>query len=282
MTGRPYGWLARPRSCRSRSMSYPRPPPRLVVEGASAIGCPPDFLAVPMLAIAGGTIGRSVSLRLKDGYFASTTIFAACVGPPSDGKTPALKAVAAAVRKIDEVLESDHAHEMERWKEAADKPGPDEKPKPPLPPRPRRIDLDDITMEAVPLILADNARGLVMIRDELTALILGLNQFKNGKGNDRSVVLKIWSGDGIKKDRVGHQNNVPVRCPHPALSIVGGMPPDLLGELLDSKGRADRSLIGFCSPIPTRFPWPRGWTEASPKRPPLNGGRSWPGSGTGP
>ena len=34
------------------------------------------------------------------------------------------------------------------------------------PPRPRRIDVDDITMESIPLILADNPRGLIMVRDE--------------------------------------------------------------------------------------------------------------------
>lgn len=231
----------------------------LVKEGASAIGCPPDFLGVPILAVVGGTIGRSVSLMLKDGYFASSTIFAACVGPPSDGKTPALKAVAVAVRKIDETLEAEYNLAMERWKAESEKKNPNgEKIKPPPKPKPRRIDLDDITMEALPLVLADNPRGLVMIRDELTAFVLGMNQFKGGKGNDRFNALKIWSGDAIKKDRVLHENNVPIRCSHPSLSIVGGLPPDLLRELLDPRGRSDgfldRFLLAFPDPLPVA-PW---------------------------
>jgi len=96
----------------------PPPAARLVIEGTEAIGCPPDFLALPVLAVAGGTIGRSVSLFLKHNYFANATIFACCVGPPSDGKTPALKAVAGAVRRIDEILEAEHAQAMDRWQEA--------------------------------------------------------------------------------------------------------------------------------------------------------------------
>ena len=104
----------------------PDPAARLVIEGADAIGCPRDFLGVPMLAVAAGTIGRSVSLLMKDGYFASATVFAGCIGPPSDGKTPALKAVAGAVRAIDDKLAAEHAQAMEQWKRSR-KLGPDGK-----------------------------------------------------------------------------------------------------------------------------------------------------------
>jgi hypothetical protein len=239
----------------------PEPAARLVTEGAESIGCPPDFLGVSVLVVAAGTIGRSASLLLKDGYFAPTTVYAGCIGPPSDGKTPALKAATAAVRKIDGALEAEYGQALERWQEEAAKLGANgKKQKPPPPPKPRRIDVDDITMEALPILLADNPRGLVMIRDELTALVLGMNQFKGGKGNDRSNVLKIWSGDAIKKDRVNHENNAPIRCPHPCLSIVGGLPPDMLGELLDPKGRADGFLDRFLLtyPDPRRLP---PWSE---------------------
>ena len=91
---------------------------RLATEGAAAIGCPPDFLGVPMLAVAAGTIGRSVHLMLKSGYFVGPTLYVACIGPPSDGKTPALKAAADAVRAIDDALAAEHAQAIERWKQA--------------------------------------------------------------------------------------------------------------------------------------------------------------------
>jgi hypothetical protein len=227
----------------------------LVVEGAEAIGCPQDFLAVPALAMAAGAIGRSASLLLKDGYFARGNVYAACVGPPSGGKTPALKIAAIAVRKIDEDLEAEYAQALVRWEEESARLGSDgKKQKPPPPPRPRRIDIDDATMETIPILLADNPRGLIMVRDELTAFMLGMNQFKGGKGNDRPIALKIWSGDAIKKDRVNHEANVPIRCPHPCLTIVGGLPPDMLGSLIDPMGRVDgfldRFLLSYPEPLP--------------------------------
>jgi hypothetical protein len=231
---------------------FPEPAARLALEGANAIGCPPDFFGVPMIALAGGTIGRSASLLLKDGYFVNGTTYAGSIGPPSDGKTPALKAVAAAVRDIDDELATQHAQAIEQWKQLTA--GMPKSTKLPPLPKPRRIDIDDATMEVLPIILADNPRGLIMIRDELTAFVLGMNQFKGGKGNDRSNAIKIWSGDRIVKDRVNHENNVPIRCPHPTLSIVGGLTPDMLGELIDPRGRADGFIDRFLLAYPDSLP----------------------------
>jgi hypothetical protein len=238
---------------------FPDPVARLVRDGAKAIGCVPDFLAMAALAVAAGVIGRSVSLRLKDNYFARSSIFAASVGPPSDGKSPAQKAVAAAVRRIDEELEAEYARAIQEWSDRCK-----ELPKKdaPPPPKPRRIDVDDITMEAIPPILADNPRGVAMIRDELAALLKGLNQYKSGgKGSDRPMLLKLWSGDAIKKDRVNHQNYAPIRCAHPCISILGGMTPDSLDDFVDPKGRVDGFLERFLLVFPDPGPVPP-WTDA--------------------
>jgi hypothetical protein len=227
---------------------------QLAIGGAQAIGCAPDFLGMFMLAVAAGTIGRSVSLLLKPSYFVGPTLYVGCVGPPSDGKTPSLKAAAAAVRAIDDKLAEEHADAMAKWR--ADQVGPDGKPikNPPPPPKPQRIDIDDFTLEVLPMILEDNPRGLIAIRDELSAFMLGMNQYKQGRGNDRSNAIKIWSGDRIVKDRVQHENRVPIRCVHPQLTIVGGLTPDMLGELLDPRDRADgfidRFLLVYPDPLP--------------------------------
>jgi hypothetical protein len=158
----------------------PEPAARLVTEGAEAIGCPRDFLELPILAVAGGTIGRSASLMLEPGYFAGATMFVGTVGPPSEGKTPAWKAVADPVRAMDDELAAEHARAMERWKH--ENAGAPRGTKPPPPPKPRRIDVDDATMEVLPAILADDPRGLIMIRDGPSAFIPGMNPFKEGRG----------------------------------------------------------------------------------------------------
>ena len=58
-----------------------------------------DYLALPMLAIAGGAIGASKALAIKRGYVQRALLYAAVVGPPGDGKTPALSQVAGPVHE---------------------------------------------------------------------------------------------------------------------------------------------------------------------------------------
>ena len=241
---------------------------RLVREGAAAIGCPVDFLSLSVLAVAGGVVGRSVNLRLKDGYDAGPTVFACLVGPPSDGKSPAIRKASAPVMRIEARLAAEHAEGMDRWRESSEQEAPQEgkkKAKPPPPPKPRRIVVDDVTMEAMPGILAANPRGLIRINDELSALVSGMNQYKGGKGNDRSILLAFWSGEAVTKDRVGQGNQVTIRCPHPSLAILGGMTPDMLGSLIDPKARSDGFVERFLFAFPDPLPVPRWTSRGVPK-----------------
>jgi len=237
---------------------FPEPAARLVREGSESIGCPPDYLGLAILAIAGGVIGRSVSLLLKRGYFAASAIWGAIVAPPSRGKTPALKIVATAVRRIGDILASQYAQSIEKWE--SERVEVKDKSKPPPKPKPQRIDVEDITMESLVIVLSENSRGLVMVRDELSAFVTGMDQYKGGKGNDKSMALKLWSGDAITRDRVLNEGGCPIRCPHPCLSIIGGMTPDMLGSLLDAKGRKDGFIDRFlvCYPDPNPV---ASWTE---------------------
>ena len=240
----------------------PEPAAQLVVEGAKAIGCQPDFLGVPVLAVAAGAIGRSVSLLMKAGYFAGATLFAACIGPPSDGKTPALKPSPPRC-----------GGSTRPWKRSTPRPsnagrkrrtGPARtgrsrsrrRPQAPADRRRRHHDGDPPGHPG-----RQPARPRHGPRRADRAPLQGLNQYKSGgKGNDRANRLKIWSGDAIKKDRVGNEDNVPIRCPHPSLSILGGLTPGMLGELLDPKGRADGFIDRFLLAYPEVLPIPP-WSE---------------------
>ncbi|MEO6807608.1 MAG: DUF3987 domain-containing protein [Isosphaeraceae bacterium] len=228
----------------------------MVKEVAESIGCPVDFPAVAALAIASGVIGRSVALLLKPGYFANTVIWAAQIGPPSDGKSPANTAMLEPVRRIDEMLATEHAQNIARWEDESA-----QNPKVKIPrPRPRRIDVDDATSEALDLIEADNPRGLIQVQDEVASFVLSMNQYRGGKGTDRQRSLKKWSGVSGKKDRVGRDGGEPIRNPHPNMTVFGGIQPDMIGELVDSRGRRDGFLDRFVLTYPDQLPVP-DWSE---------------------
>jgi Protein of unknown function (DUF3987) len=67
----------------------PAPMRQLVQEGAAALPCPPDFIAVPMLSAAGAAIGNSRALEIKPGWIEGPRIYSAIVADPGSKKSPA-------------------------------------------------------------------------------------------------------------------------------------------------------------------------------------------------
>jgi hypothetical protein len=270
---------------------YPESAARMVRHVAGAIGCPRDFPGLAVLAVAGAAIGRSVSLRLKDNYFASASVYAACVGLPGDGKSPAVNMVVSPMLKIDEghfakyqkerdayeAAETDYESAVKASRRARPKNdrvivGYDEDKEPtyadpesdedesgdatppvkPTPPTLRRNVVGDITMESMDAIMEQNSRGLLQVLDEASTLTTSMNQYRGGKGSDRQWYMSAWSGQPRIVDRKGNAGNVPIRVPHPFLGIIGGMVPDMIGSFCDEKGRHD----GFIDRILFTYPDP--------------------------
>lgn len=122
----------------------------------------------------------------------------------------------------------------------------------PLPEKPRRPTLkrtwvDDCTVEALALRLSENPRGLALIRDELSGFMLGLNQYKGGRGPDQAFFLSAWSGMPYQVDRKSDPD--PTILHNPFLSIVGGIQPGILPRILHrdhlESGFAARFLFAY-------------------------------------
>ena len=64
---------------------------RFVEEAAASIGCPPEFIGVPMLTTLGAAIGNSRVLRLKKGYTQGAVLYTAIVAEPGAKKSPAAR-----------------------------------------------------------------------------------------------------------------------------------------------------------------------------------------------
>ena len=65
---------------------------------------------------------------------------------------------------------------------------------PSSPPMLPQLYTTDATLEALIQLLHHHPRGLLLVRDELTAWVLGMNMFRAGKGNDRQHWLSLWNG----------------------------------------------------------------------------------------
>jgi hypothetical protein len=262
---------------------FPVPIARFSREAAQAVGVPLDFVGLPILALAGGAIGASRALEIKAQWIQRPLLYVGVVGSPGDGKTPALDLVAKPIYKAQQRLKVEYDAAMEHYekdheefnrakkdaKNNQDATVPAEPEKPTL----HRIMVNDATVESLAPILSKNSRGVVMIRDELAAWVTSANQYKGGRGSDRQFWLSNWAGVPATIDRAKHQAG-PIIIPHPFVSVVGGVQPDLLATLRDEKGRADgfldRILFGFPDGRPApEWTWeelPEGtlspWNEA--------------------
>ena len=226
---------------------------RLVAEAASAIGCDPSFPAVDVFAASAGAIGRSRGLNLGSNQFARASLFVAAVGAPGDGKSPAFGYATEPIRRLDNEFMEAFREAKARYREALKASKKGEGPSPPEP-VPVRLGVDDTTVEALFRILAANRRGLLMMRDELSALLKGLGQYKGGGGSDRPNLLKIWSGQPFSIDRVLNEFGEPIHIPFPMLSIVGNMTPSSLPLMVlreRDDGLLDRWLFAFPDRLPT-------------------------------
>ncbi len=114
-----------------------------------------------------------------------------------------------------------------------------------------RLVTSDPTTEALGPILAKNPRGLIVAPDEMTKWVMSMDQYRNGKGGDRPFYLSAWNGEPVHIDRAKHMAE-PIIVPHPFLTVVGGMTPDMLSTLPEGQGRDDGFIARLLFAYPGR------------------------------
>ena len=128
--------------------------------------------------------------------------------------------------------------------------GATERPKKPEEPAMAQVFTTDGTLEALSVLLHQNRRGLAFVRDELTGWARAMNQYRSGRGADRQAWLSFWSGAEHLVNREGLKEALLLLDPF--LCVAGCLPPDVLDELADERGREDGRgpAVDLYAPIP--------------------------------
>ena len=236
---------------------------KLVSEAAKAIGCPLEFVAVPMLAVLASAIGNSRVIKLKEGWEEGAVIYAAVIADPGEKKTPAMKiALEPANKEQARLRESylkqadEHKADLRQWEVDKKVNGRNDLPAPPPPEEPimERTLVEDTTVEALAVVLEGTPRGVLVMRDELAGWVRSMDQYKSGgKGADRQFWLSGWSNSHVIVDRKGRGE--PLFLPRPFVGVVGAIQPGVLPELGAGRedGMMDRFL--FAHPLPVPSAW---------------------------
>lgn len=249
----------------------PEPLSGLIREGSASIGCDASFLVLPLLSLLGALIGNTRRLVVKENnWVVPPIIWTAIIGESGSQKSPAINLITKPIKDYQhDIIQKFKAEyqqftnelekyekELNKWKKEAKENIPLEKPHPP---RLRRVLVSDTTIEALIPILRDNARGVLVINDELAAWLGSFDKYSNG-GGDQPKWLSMYNADSIIVDR---KTGIPptTAVPSAATSITGGIQPaifrKLIGESQRQSGLLARMLL--CKP-PKKI---KQWSERS-------------------
>jgi hypothetical protein len=200
---------------------YPQSVQKYFQACAESICCPVDFLAVPLLSVAGVAIGRSKRrLKVKPGYVASSCVWALVLCPSGTGKSPALE-------KVLSFYYLKAKQEYLHWKDAGatgDAP---------------TLILTDTTMESLKNDLPNNE--VLFPQDEMSSWASSMSQYRKDN-SDRPNWNSFWSHSPIY---LGRKGTGKVYIPYPFVSPTGMMVPESLTHLNDRGNPLDGLVFRF-------------------------------------
>ena len=198
----------------------------LAEHGGEASGCVPESIAVHGLSVLATAIGSTAKIHIGS-WSQRPVIWTAVVARPGTAKSTALNLAKAPLEKAD-AQAAQHERDMTQDNKTV--------------PSARRTLADDTTAESLGKLLHANPRGLLIAADELSGVMTGMNQYKGGKGNDRQLYLKLWSGAALRIDRISRDS---LYVSNPILSVTGAVQPSRVDVLSGDDGMTGRWLIAY-------------------------------------
>lgn len=237
-----------------------------LTEAAESLCVPLEMVAVPAIVALGATTGRSIGVQLKQHaeWITHPNLWGAIIAPPSSMKSPALDEGLKPLQTLSRELALEHArnaplaeakleHAERRLQELKATQGTPSEP-PDLGEQlhalteqchtlsrgPVRFITNDATTEKLGEILSDNPRGILVVRDELTAVFETFN--KRGREGDRQFYLEGFNATaGYHVDRIGRGSQQFDLC----LSLLGGIQPGPMQAHVLSAISGNRNADGF-------------------------------------
>lgn len=242
-----------------------------IQEAAKGAGGPVDYTAASLITCTAGLIGNSCNLQITSNWSEPAILWGAIIGNPSQNKTPSLKPIMGAIKKYQNEQNKDYKTDLQEYKDDEKKynkimdewqkkcakdpankpPKPDEKR--PEKPHKKRLYIQDATIESVCDVHSFNQRGLIVFRDELAGWFGGTNRYTKDGVSDRPFWLECYTNGSYCIDRVKYPE--PVEIDQLSISIIGGIQPDMFGQLLKEKD--DGLLARFLYYWPEKTPL--GW-----------------------
>lgn len=232
-----------------------------VFDQSAIVGSDPGILAISALVTLAACIHDEIKIqprRLDPSWTESARLWGAFVGDPSVKKTPAVKRAISHAKKLDAQLHEESSADLAtyllaekvhkkveaEYVKARSAPSgyvPDDAaPRPPAKPPVRRLVVEDTTVEALGVILADNPRGVLVLHDELSGWFGAMDAYRQGgnSGKDRAHWLEAYNGGPKRIDRL---SRTPLLVPNWSVCVLGGIQPSAIRKI--AAGMAEDGLM---------------------------------------
>ena len=221
----------------------PSPAREFVEAGAKALGCDPAYVALPLLAALASAVGNTRRIKIKVSWCEPCVLWMVIIGESGTLKSPALDLALEYLRRrqtaeyhdyIDALGEYEQSMQiydadLAMWKKKKTnvRQSPPEKPEPPIW---RQRLAEDITVEAIAVLLQDQPRGVLLARDELAGWINSFDAYKSARGANVSHWLSMHRAGSVLVNRKTGKKLI--RAPRAAVSVCGGVQPITLAAAL--------------------------------------------------
>jgi hypothetical protein len=247
--------------------SLPPPVAAMISESAKAIGCDEALVAMPMLAVLGAAIGTTRQIRIRDEWLVFPILWTVCVADSGSQKSPAADVSLNYVRQREAALARVFAVQCKEYRQAcraakklkaAAIDGGSSPPSIPEEPVCRQVLVDDVTVEALAMVLSANPRGVLLARDELSGWFGSFDRYAHKGGADEPFFLKAYSGRSHSVNRrTGDIRSIHIE--RAAVWLTGVIPPRVLQRALGSVHRESGLLARLLLVAPPHRP--RVWSE---------------------
>lgn len=226
-------------------------------------GTLPDHVAVPMIGVTSSLIGKARRVQASTSWIEPVTCWASVVAQSGDRKTPGLKVITRALDQIEAENAPTYADlnfkhqarvekakaELKRWHKAcadaiAEKREPPRMPIEAVDPGDfihPSLHVADCTYQRLAKLCTVRPRGMIQIRDELTALFT-IMKSTPGSG---PFYLEAWNGGRFVVERVGKDLRFVVD--NLLVGLIGGFQTDKIACAFagDEDGMYGRFLYGW-------------------------------------
>jgi hypothetical protein len=210
----------------------PEPLAQAITHLSSWLNLRPESYIYTLLATVSSLHKNGTELRLLNAtnYDITPALYCGIVAPPSQRKTPIVKAVATKpLQRLHNTASEVYDAQIEDWMALCLSAKKDGQPEPKEPTR-RLYHFTNTTGEAIMRQASRQPEnGLLYLCDELKSLFSNANSYRSGKGSDMEDLLRYYDGDGGKVLRSeGLRDDVATFN----FGIVGAIQPEVLRSLM--------------------------------------------------